>query len=74
MKLYKMLQNILHFHRFAGDGDQKNDVHMNRGGLLLTVSITAIQLTGERALMHYRDLKDGSVFSQEMNAFPCIAL
>ena len=68
------LENILHFHRFAGDGDQKNDVHMNRDGQLLTVSITAIQLTGERALMYYLDLKDGSIFSQEMNAFPCIAL
>lgn len=67
------LKNILHFHQNAGDGDQQNDVQMNRDGQLLTVSITAIQLTGEHAIMHYLDLKDGSVFSQEKNAATCIA-
>lgn len=67
-------EQILHFHRFAGDGDQQNDVQMNRDGQLLTVSITAIQLTGEAASMHYLDLKDGSVFSQQMNFAPSLAL
>jgi len=67
-------ENIVHFHRFAGDGDRQNNVQMNRDGLLLTVSITAIQLTGEQASMQYLDLKDGSVFSQQMNTSACTAV
>lgn len=67
------IENIVHFHRFAGDGDLQNDLQMNRGGQLLTVSITAIQLAGEHASMQYLDLKDRSVFFQQMNATHYIA-
>lgn len=67
-------EQILHFHRFAGDGDQQNDVQMNRAGQLLTVSITTIQLTGEAASMQYHDLKDGLVYTQQMTATPQFAL
>lgn len=60
-------ENIFHFHRFAGDGDQQNSVQMNRDGQLFTVSITGIHLNGKRAAMQYLDLKDGSVFSHQLN-------
>lgn len=66
-------EDILHFHRFAGDGDLQNNVQMNRDGQLLTLSITAIQLSGEWASMHYLDLNDGSIFSQQINASASIA-
>jgi Transport and Golgi organisation 2 len=67
-------EDILHFHRFAGDGDLQNDVQMNRAGQLLTVSVTAMHLTGEGASMHYHDLKDGSVFSHQMDITSQFAL
>jgi len=56
-------ESIVHFHRFAGDGDQQNDVQMNRDGQLLTVSITGIHLNGKEAAMQYLDLKEDAVFS-----------
>jgi hypothetical protein len=46
---------ILQFHRFAGDGDRNNDLFMNRDGKVFTVSITNIELSAERGIMHYTD-------------------
>lgn len=60
-------QELLHFHRFAGDGDGTNDVLMNRNNEMLTVSITQIQRQNEVSFMQYHDLTAGKVYSQEFN-------
>lgn len=60
-------KEILHFHRFAGDGDSTNDVLMNRNNEMLTVSITQIHRQDELSFMHYHDLQEGKVYSQEFN-------
>lgn len=59
------LENIFHFHQFAGDGDTQNDIRMNRGGHLFTVSIAAIQITRDSASMHYLDLLEGASLLQK---------
>lgn len=66
--------DIFHFHQFAGDGDEQNDIRMNRDGQLFTVSITAIQLTKETGTMHYLDLKDGATYSTKLNHITSVAL
>lgn len=59
--------DIFQFHQFAGDGDEQNNIRMNRDGKLFTVSITGIQITRETAIMNYLDLKDGATWSQKIN-------
>lgn len=49
-------EEILEFHHFAGDGDQKNDLFMNREGKVFTVSITNIELDAEYGVMNYTDV------------------
>lgn len=50
------ISDIAAFHEFAGNGDAWNDLKMNRDGLLLTVSITAIEWTINKTVMQYKDL------------------
>ncbi len=57
--------DIFHFHQFAGDGDERNDIRMNREGELFTVSITGIQVTKHTGTMNYLDLKDGATYIQK---------
>ncbi len=49
-------EEILQFHRFAGDGDPVNDIRMNRDNRMLTVSITSIEINPQTGYMHYYDL------------------
>ncbi len=67
LKEYKLIngKEILHFHRFAGDGDHENDVMMNRNNELFTVSITQLHRNNDISLMHYHDLVTDQLFSQE---------
>ena len=60
------MQDILHFHQFAGEGDTQNDLLMNRGNNMLTVSVTGIEFNDERATMHYIDLKDNVLYQQQI--------
>ncbi|NCU05457.1 MAG: NRDE family protein [Chitinophagaceae bacterium] len=60
-------KEILHFHRFAGDGDEQNDVLMNRNNEMFTVSITQLQRQNELSYMHYHDLLNGENFTQAFN-------
>ena len=60
-------KDIFSFHQFAGDGDSYNDVLMNRDGHMLTVSITGIEMSNEKGVMHYLDLQDGSSTSKELS-------
>lgn len=47
---------ILDFHKTAGDGDPRNDVIMNRDGLVQTVSITQISKSPSEIELSYYDL------------------
>ncbi len=58
-------KHILNFHRFAGDGDQANDVLMNRNGELFTASIALISQTGSNSAFHYFDLQNNQVAVSE---------
>ncbi len=58
--------NILNFHRFAGDGDKANDVLMNRNDELFTVSISLIERRQESSKFNYFDLLHNQTFMQEI--------
>lgn len=47
---------IIDFHKYAGEGDPWNDVVMNRGGLVQTVSITQVANDHSEIRMDYHDL------------------
>lgn len=47
---------VLDFHRNAGDGDPRNDVVMNRNGMVQTVSITQIDKRLNETGIQYYDL------------------
>jgi Transport and Golgi organisation 2 len=53
--------DILHFHRFTGDGDAHNDLLMNRNGSVFTVSITSIAIDNNAATFQYLDLHSAQV-------------
>lgn len=50
------MEDILLFHRFAGDGDPVNDLWMNRDNRMLTVSITSMEVHPQAGKMTYYDL------------------
>jgi len=56
------LQNVLELHQF-NNGDVQDGFLMNRNGITLTVSITAIDYNPEGATMNYLDCKNNLVFS-----------
>jgi Transport and Golgi organisation 2 len=60
-------QEILEFHRFAGDGDITNSLLMNRNNQLSTVSITSIALRNKLATMQYLDVKQNKTSIQQMH-------
>lgn len=60
-------EDVRHFHEFAGEGDTYTDLRMNRDNLLMTVSITGIEVTHEKATMHYKDLNAGLLSVNEWN-------
>jgi len=51
-------QQIVTFHRYAGDGDSNNDLVMERDGVYSTMSITSIQLNSGHGVMNYYDVAD----------------
>ncbi len=57
-------QDILNFHRFAGDGNKQDDLLMNRNGAMHTVSITGIEINDENAVMSYHDLKTNIMYHE----------
>lgn len=58
--------DILHFHQFTGDGDEQNDLMMNRDGKVFTVSVTSMAIIDHSITMHYLDLKNNQTFAQEL--------
>jgi uncharacterized protein with NRDE domain len=60
-------ESILHFHQFTGDGDNHNDLRMNRSGIMLTVSVTGMEITAAKGRMRYLDLQQNHSYLQEFN-------
>lgn len=58
--------DILHFHQFTGDGDEHNDLRMNRQGKIFTVSVTSMAISHDTTTMRYLDLKNNQTFAQEL--------
>ena len=50
-------RDILSFHLFAGEGDENTQVRMSIYGIVKTVSITCIEMSGGRQVMYYSDLQ-----------------
>jgi hypothetical protein len=65
-----LLEDIMQFHLSGGDGDKHNDLRMNRDGLLLTVSVTAMELTPGNCRMKYLDLQENTVCNHQMSFTP----
>jgi hypothetical protein len=57
-------KEILHFHRFTGDGDSDNDFTMNRDGKIFTVSITGVEISETKVEMTYLDLLNNKTYLQ----------
>lgn len=64
---------ILNFHRFAGDGDGLNDLTMNRDGKVFTVSITGVEIKGTKAQITYLDLLDDKTYLQDVEINKALA-
>jgi len=60
------MNDVMQFQCNAGEGDLHNDLRMNRDGLMLTVSITSMQLTSHGAVMKYLDLQKDSGYEQKL--------
>ena len=50
-------EEILKFHQFTGDGDQHNDLMMNRDGKVFTVSVTSACIGNGEIITEYVDVK-----------------
>ena len=59
-------EDILHFHQFAGVGDEQNDLKINRGQVS-TVSVTGISIDNEKGDMKYLDLRENKIYDKEIN-------
>ncbi len=64
---YPDSENILNFHRTAGDGDPENDIVMNRGNMVCTTSITQVKKTKENLNLYFLDLKGDFPLSQSIS-------
>lgn len=51
-------EDILRFHRNAGDGNPQNDLLMNRDNKLFTHSISSARISGNLATLHYEDIRN----------------
>jgi hypothetical protein len=60
------LADITQYHLTAGDGDPENDLRMNRQGAMLTVSITAMEISAAQLHMVYHDLSAGTQSSSSL--------
>lgn len=59
--------DMLNFHRNAGNGDSYNDIQMNRAGLIYTHSITSVLVDGENEKdMLYIDLISAQQYSSSI--------
>jgi len=58
--------DIISFHQFAGDGDKRNDLLMDRDGIYKTVSVTSLELNDTMSCIQYLDLIDRKRYKSKM--------
>jgi hypothetical protein len=66
-------EKILHFHQFTGDGDKQNDLMMNRGGTVSTISITSISISETKAEMLHLDVRQEKTIKASLTLEKSIA-
>ncbi len=64
------IENILHFHHHAGEGDPQTNVIMKRSEHFRTVSITTVIRDEEKIEMHYHDLVSAAHSSRDLSIKP----
>ncbi len=64
------MEDILHFHHHAGEGDPQTNVIMKRSEHFRTVSITNVVRDNEKINMHYHDLISDSRSIQDISIRP----
>ena len=62
-------EEILDFHQFTGDGDQHNDLMMNRNGKVFTVSVTSAAVGDGKVVVEYVDVRKAETTKRD---FPII--
>ena len=63
---YPAHKDILHFHRFAGEGNMANGLCINRNNQMLTVSVTGMEIRKGSGRLVYHDLIAGKTYNQEL--------
>ncbi|MFB9841645.1 NRDE family protein [Mucilaginibacter ginsenosidivorans] len=64
--LSKNTEGIINFHRYGGNGDDKDGLVINRDGKMKTISITSLQVKPSRISMLYHDMRDNRVYQNEI--------
>ncbi|MDB5284433.1 MAG: hypothetical protein JWO06_3508, partial [Bacteroidota bacterium] len=54
-----LVEEILQFHLFAGEGDKATQVRMSRAGIVQTVSITCVETGTDVHRMYYSPIQEG---------------
>jgi hypothetical protein len=70
----KTEEEILHFHRFGGNGDLMDGMVINRNEKLKTMSITNLCITSQVTISTYVDLKDNKQYKSLLPIESCIEL
>ncbi|WPU98196.1 NRDE family protein [Mucilaginibacter sp. cycad4] len=60
------VEEIMHFHHYAGEGDDNDALVINRGGKMKTVSVTNINVSPQNITMTYHDLRDGNEYVHDL--------
>jgi hypothetical protein len=62
-------ESVYRLHRFGGENDPGVDYVMNRKNEILTVSITALQLQGSKAVMTYHQLATSKTYRSQLHFY-----
>jgi len=68
------MKDILNFHLFAGDGDNHNDLRINRNGTMLTLSVTGMEINNSRGFMQYLDLAKNELYKEQLHFTSSLAV
>jgi hypothetical protein len=60
------VEDIMHFHHHAGEGDANDALVINRDGKMKTVSVTNINVNPQNITMTYHDLRDGNEYVNDL--------
>ncbi len=56
-------QDIMHFHRFGGEGDPATNIRMSHNGVVQTVSISSVEWNPDTVRLQYDDLLNDRQFN-----------